>query len=367
MQAMRLLLAQAPFRDTFGYSMPPPGLLRLGGELLRQGWEVELEDLALRCAQGQLANGNLMCESAARMLLRRGTFDVIGLSVMGATLPAALAITKRLSELAPNVRLILGGPGLTGAHELVLERFPWLAALVCGEAERTLPELLQRFQQEQSLAGLAGIAWRDQQGTVHVEPARAQIADLGELADYAWDLLPPLLDYKRVSGESEGLTPIDSGRGCVFDCSFCTIGRYWERRSRPLPVARLVSEVMALENIDGALNAYLCHDIFAADRAHALAFCEAMIEAGPRPWECRARVDHLDHDLLLQMGRAGCYRVLLGIESGAASVRGLANKGQYAELDVLQVVRDCSAAGIRPILSLILGLPGEGPEELESS
>ena len=43
-----------------------------------------------------------------------------------------------------------------------------------------------------------------------------------------------------VAGEEEGLVPIDSGRGCVYDCSFCTIGRFWNRRSRELPVQRLV-------------------------------------------------------------------------------------------------------------------------------
>ena len=55
---MRLLLAQAPFRDTFGYSMPPPGLLRLGGELLKRGIDVELEDLALYSKYSVKDNNN---------------------------------------------------------------------------------------------------------------------------------------------------------------------------------------------------------------------------------------------------------------------------------------------------------------------
>ena len=141
---MRLLLAQAPFRDTFGYSMPPPGLLRLGGELLKGGIDVELEDLALRRMQGRLAAGDLMIEGAARLLLRRGSFDVIGLSVMGATLPAALAIAARLRDLAPESRLLLGGPGLTGVDQVVLERFPQIDAIVRGEGERTLPRSEER-------------------------------------------------------------------------------------------------------------------------------------------------------------------------------------------------------------------------------
>lgn len=364
---MRSLLAQAPFRDTFGYSMPPPGLLRLAGELERRGLHVEVEDLAFRQARGELASGSLLCESAARRLLKRGDYDVIGLSVMGATLPAALVIAERLHALAPGTRLLLGGPGTTGADRILLERFPWIDAVVRGEAERTLPELLARYAEGRDLEGVDGVTWRAANGDVHAEADRAMIADLGELAPYAWHLLPPLEEYKAITGEHEGLTPLDSGRGCAFDCSFCTIGRYWGRRSRPLPAERLADEVHALADLPGARNAYLCHDLFAADRAHALAFCDAMEARGVRPWEVRARVDHLDGELLERMGRAGCYRVLLGVESGSPNVRALANKGQYAELDVLQVVEACGANGIRPILSLILGLPGEEEQDLEAS
>ena len=362
---MRILLAYAPHRDTFGYSMPPPGLLRLGGELERRGVEVELEDLAFRLAAGELP-GELV-EAASQCLLRRGEHEVIGLSVMGATLPAALLIARELRAARPGVRLILGGPGTTGVDTLVLERFPWIDAVVRGEAERSLPELLARWDAGESLAGVTGVTWRGPGGEVTREARREPIADLGGLADYARHLLPPLSAYKLVTGEEEGLTPLDSGRGCVFDCSFCTIGRFWDRRSRTLPAARLVREVLELRELEGARNAYLCHDIFGANREHALAFCAGLAEAGGAPWECRARVDHLDAELLDAMAAAGCYRVLLGVESGASRVRELCDKRLPESLDVLEVVRACAARGITPILSLILGLPGEGPTELEES
>ena len=87
---VRILIASAPHRDTFGYSMPPPGLLRLGGALVRAGVEVELEDLAYRVAAGELPADDGLAEAAARRLLAshaRARCDAIGLSVMGATLP----------------------------------------------------------------------------------------------------------------------------------------------------------------------------------------------------------------------------------------------------------------------------------------
>ncbi len=412
---MRVLLAAAPHRDTFGYSMPPPGLLRLGGACLRHGIEVELEDLAYRLSAGLLPQGDGLADAAADHLLARDTApDVIGISVMGATLPIALAILRRVRERAPPVRLWLGGPGTTGVDQTILERFPFVDAIVRGEGEVTLVELVAALERAHGSAsefsriasesggsarvfngsanelsgiatefsgsasvfsgiagvfsGIAGVTWRRPDGTVARESDRTPIADLATLPPYAFELLPPLADYKRITGAEDGLVPIDSGRGCVFDCSFCTIGRFWSRRSRTLPAARLVDEVASLATMPSARSAYLCHDLFGANRGQAIAFCDEMLRRGVRvPWEVRARADHLDRELLERMGQAGCYRVLIGVESADAAVRERNQKGMRDDVDMLAVVSDCAAAGIVPILSLILGLPGEDEGALRKS
>ena len=364
----RALFAYAPHADTFGYSMPPPGLLRLGGALERAGFSVELEDLAYRLGAGEVDGADELASSCAELLLARGDFDVIGLSTMGATLPVSVAIAEHLRAHAPEVRIVLGGPGTTGVDEELLERFDWIDACVRGEGEVTVPELLGRWAEGSALEGVAGVTWRGPDGVIRREEDRAQLKDLGELAPYARHLLPPLTDYKRITGEADGLTPIDSGRGCAYDCSFCTIGRFWSRRSRTLPFERLADEVCELRELEGARNAYLCHDLFGADKEHAMAFCEEMIRRGsPFPWEVRARLDHLDDELLEKMGAAGGYRVLFGVESADALVLKTCDKNIRESWDPMRAVESCAANGITPILSLVLGLPGEGDEELAAS
>jgi len=366
---VRLLIASAPHRDTFGYSMPPPGLLRLGGALERAGIGVELDDLAYRMASGELpADDGLADACAARLLAAhaRERCDAIGLSVMGATLPIALAIHERLRRADARLALWIGGPGTTGVERALLERFPFLDLVARGECEETVVELARALPR--SPEGVAGVLWRDAHGAVRSGPAREPLRDLSELPRAAWHLLPPIAAYKRITGAADGLVPIDSGRGCVYDCSFCTIGRFWGRRSRTLPAARLADEIAELKELPAARHAYLCHDIFGADREHALELC-AELERRQLgiPWEVRARADHLDRELLERMGRAGCYRVLLGIESADAGVRKRNQKGMREPIDLLRVVDDCAAAGIVPILSLILGLPGEDERALRVS
>lgn len=364
MIGVSILLAYAPHADTFGYSMPPPGLLRLGAALEREGIDVRLDDLAFALSSGSLGSDDELARAAAVRLHATQT-RVIGLSVMGATLPIALAIFDELRALGSTARRILGGPGTTGVDAALVERFQAVDAVVRGEAERSLPELLEAWTHGRDAAGVAGVTWRDAEGKVRREADREGLRDLGELPRPAWHLLPPLADYKLVTGEADGLVPVDSGRGCVYDCSFCTIGRYWNRRSRTLPAARLVDEVHEAAALEGARHVYLCHDIFGADRSHALEFCDGMLARGAGvPWECRARVDHLDAELLERMSAAGCYRVLLGIESAASSVRERCEKRMAADTPVLELVEHCARVGITPILSFILGLPGETDVEL---
>ena len=90
----------------------------------------------------------------------------------------------------------------------------------------------------------------------------------------------------------------------------------------------------------------------------------------PFPWEVRARVDHLDAELIDEMAAAGCYRVLLGIESASDKVRRASNKpllGSPTRTDILNTVQHLSRVGVTPILSLILGLPEEGDAELRDT
>lgn len=365
---MRVLLAAAPHRDTFGYSMPPPGLLRLGGELERAGVHVELCDLAHELAAGRLPHDDELAASACELILARGPFAVVGVSVMGATLPIALLVLAEIKRRSPRTTTWLGGPGVGGIEELLVERFEQIDVVARGEGEATVRELVAAHERGATPQGIAGITWRDGDGRSRREPDRAPIEDMASLPPQAWHLLPSIADYKRVTGGADGLVAIDSGRGCVYDCSFCTIGRYWSRRSRTLPAKRLVEEVLALRDMPAAKSAYLCHDLFGANRGQAVAFCDALIERGsPVPFEVRARADHLDLDLLLRMRRAGGYRVLIGVESADAAVREMSHKGLRRGTDMLRVVDDCARAGITPILSLILGLPGEDESALEKS
>jgi hypothetical protein len=367
---MRVLLCAAPHADTFGYSMPPPGLLRLGGALERAGHAATLVDLPLEVSRGVLELDDAFAARAAELLTARGAQHVYGVSTMGATLPAAVLIADALRARDPRAVIALGGPGCGGIEIEVLRRFRSIDAIVRGEGEATLIDWLARIDGGRAWDGCAGLTWRRADGSIARESERTPLAPR-EWPPHAWHLVEPIDVYKAAIGAADGLVALDSGRGCAYDCSFCSIGRYWGRRTRPLDVARLADEIDELFALPGAQAAYLAHDLFGTDREHALELCaelerRARLERRPlRPFEIRARADALDDELVAALGRAGCYRVLVGVESGDPALRNAHGKHLDPACDVLALVARLDRAGITPILSLLLGLPGEDEAALE--
>src|SRR4030042_309066 len=60
---------------------------------------------------------------------------------------------------------------------------------------------------------------------------------------------------------------------------------------------------------------------FAASRPRLIRFCEKLAGAGlPIRWNCDARVDSVDSELLEIMKRAGCWMIRYGIESGSPDI-----------------------------------------------
>jgi radical SAM superfamily enzyme YgiQ (UPF0313 family) len=83
-------------------------------------------------------------------------------------------------------------------------------------------------------------------------------------------------------------------------------------------------------------------------------------------FNCAARAEHIDHELLRLMKAAGCWMVSLGIESGDEKL--LVQHRQNVDLDLLaETIRTIKSCGIRTKGLLMMGLPGESVESIRRS
>jgi radical SAM superfamily enzyme YgiQ (UPF0313 family) len=237
----------------------------------------------------------------------------------------------------------------------LLERFPAVDAVVRGEGEETLEEMLA---QPDRLEEVAGLVYRKGNEIRQTAPRR-RIPNL--------DLLPMPV-YDAVDMSRYAVATIITSRGCPFGCSFCEVPGLWGSRAvtwRSLD--RVLDEIRILYHKWGKRQINICDDTFVANRNRVLDFCGRLdAEAIDVHWECFARVDLMDEALMQRMAESGCTAVFFGIESGSDAVLDSIDK-RFSVARARQTVSQAVKIFRHVYTSFIWGLPGETMEDFLDS
>ena len=151
-------------------------------------------------------------------------------------------------------------------------------------------------------------------GTAALQPLYNFMDDLPSLEGEP----PPILPSKHVRRTSGSLSSIDLGRGCPYQCSFCTIINVQGRKSRfrsPDDLERIIRENAA----QGIKRFFITDDNFARNRQWESLFDRmiALREEGLN-LGFTIQVDTLCHripNFIEKAGRAGVRRVFIGLEN----------------------------------------------------
>ncbi|MEU7935381.1 B12-binding domain-containing radical SAM protein [Micromonospora echinofusca] len=153
---------------------------------------------------------------------------------------------------------------------------------------------------------------------------------------------------------------VPAARGCPIGCSYCEVPGLQGKRDRRLPVARTVAYIE--ESFAALPFEYVAMyaPTFTLDRRWVVELCEALLATGRRyPWKCATTLGHLDEELVSLMGRAGCVRVSVGLETlDPQGHRALPRVKQIAADRFTTIAGWCDAAGIELNAFVIVGLPG---------
>ncbi|MHA2223163.1 MAG: B12-binding domain-containing radical SAM protein, partial [Candidatus Thorarchaeota archaeon] len=239
--------------------------------------------------------------------------DIFGLSTMSNNLPLALEIAKRLKEQNSDLIVIFGGPGVSFLAQETMESFPFIDAVVRGEADRVFPKYIKDLT-EGDASSVPGLVHRVSSDIVdHGWPK--PIDDLDEL---------PIPLYSSCSKQEneESTIYLEVGRGCPFNCTFCSTSQYFKRKYRMKSPQRVIKEISLVQNILDAKTIAFSHDLFTLNKDYVIALCQSLKEHQPPiKWGCSSRLDTLDTELLKHMSEAGCYGIFLGIEVGTPAMQ----------------------------------------------
>ena len=195
-------------------------------------------------------------------------------------------------------------------------------------------------------------------------PIYNHMDDLPGLQQQVTPFLP--LDIVRRYGETIGA--FDAGRGCPFQCSFCTIINVQGRKSRwrdADDVERLVRANLA----QGVFRFFITDDNFARNRNWEAIF-DRLIEMREREGlglQFIIQVDTLCHripNFVEKAARAGCKRVFIGLENINPDNLLQAKKKQNRVHEYRQMFLAWRAQRVITYAGYILGFPGDAPERI---
>ena len=190
---------------------------------------------------------------------------------------------------------------------------------------------------------------------------------MAELPDLTKQPLP-LCPEEHVRRYAGAISSLDLGRGCPYQCSFCTIINVQGRKSRfrtPDDLERIIRENLA-QNI---CRFFVTDDNFARNRNWE-AFFDRLIklrEDEGLKISFTIQVDVLCHKIdrfIDKAARAGVSRVFIGLENiNPDSLMG-AKKRQNKITDYRQMLQQWKRAGVLTLAGYIIGFPNDTKETI---
>ncbi len=283
---------------------------------------------------------------------RHGNFGLVLLvGVQSNQYPRALDIAQPLREVA--IPVAMGGFHVSGClsmldgHAVELDACRKLGiAMFAGEAEGRLSRLLQDAAANR------------------LAPVYDFLKDLPGLKGTPVPILPKQY-VRRTIGIS---TTFDAGRGCPYQCSFCTIINVQGRKSR-FRSADDIEDLVRRNWLNGIHKFFITDDNFARNKEWEAIF-DRLIELREQsgvPLGLMIQVDTLCHKIprfVEKAKRAGVTRVFIGLENINPDNLLAARKHQNKITEYRTMLLAWKAQGIITLAGYILGFPADTPETI---
>lgn len=285
--------------------------------LLPEGWEAEL------------------CVELIEEIPYDTDADVIGIGGVGHAAKRAKDIAVEFKKRGKIV--FMGGPMVSLVPDLAKE---YCDSVMIGDSEETIAELCHDIEN----------------GTLkpfYQKPLTS--------------LSTPLPRFDLVVNKRIGdFLPVQAGRGCPNNCSFCTISCLFKGRYIRRDIDEVMRDIQYIKSL-GFKKFLLVDDNIVSDPDYMLELCRR-IKPLKMKWMSQCAIQIADNpELLRAVAESGCYVLSFGLESMNPQALRDVNKSWCDPSDYMRILETVNQAGIEVASEMIVGLDTDTSESLEAT
>ncbi len=290
MRKMIFIEPKAPNLHIFSkFPLPRLGSFILGTMMKQRGWDVEV----------------IVEEMHEIDFDKVESADLVGISTITSTAPRAYVIADRIKEI--GIPVIMGGPHVTFLPEEALDHADFV---IRGEGEEPLMAFIDAWETDNDYSKVPNLSYKRDDKIIS-NPMQPFEKELDRL---------PFPDFKLMKSQTRFIAgkktiPIQTSRGCPFNCTFCSVTGMFGRKYRFRSIENILKE---LRQYDSRRNfIFFYDDNFTANRRRSKALLNAMIQERFKfKWSTQVRADIAkDIELVELMRKAGCHTLYIGFES----------------------------------------------------
>jgi|TARA_B100000586_G_C20103171_1_gene425932 radical SAM superfamily enzyme YgiQ (UPF0313 family) len=348
MKKLKVLLTPAPgFNlDKFdiehnknrGYGLYPPiQLATISSSVLKKVKNIDIEILDLEYELMKHFKENEKSHLSARDFIKKKILDKIDdyqPDIVGISIVFSVAhdnntlIVNAIKEKNPKITVVCGGNHPTFAYKRMFRDCPNIDFIFMYEGDSTFPEFIKYFQGKVPFKNLKGISWLEKETNEVKKSASAPlIENMDVLPIPSWNLVP-LKTYQnygtigaiqRFGNENLSTYTMQTVRGCVASCTFCSVRSFYGKGVRSYSAKRVLKEIDYLYNDLGIRQLEIVDDDFTYNRDRTLEICNGLIKRNyDLIWTLRngIRLGTISDEILHAMVLAKCRNFSIGVESG---------------------------------------------------
>ena len=287
----------------------PLGIAYIAAVLETNGFDVEIIDaIALNLTKQEFTE-----------TIKSKKPHLVGITCMTPSVRGSLEAAQICKEAGAIV--VVGGAHLTSLYKETLS-YDFVDYGILGEGEYSFLELAQALEKKRTVEKVGGCVYKKDGNIIANEPRIVE--ELDELPFPARHMLP-MGNYTCIIAE-EPFTTIVSGRGCPFQCGFCS-KQPSDKRYRTRSARNIVDEMQECIKKYKIKEFMFYDDTITFNREHIISLCHEILRRNlDVKWESPTRLDCVDKEIISLMKKAGCIRLRYGVESGDKRITRLMRK-----------------------------------------